>query len=183
MRRAAGRVAVVAGFAMALAVVAACGGAKTEKFDINKGAPEADAAVKGFIEGWMQASGPAPDPFAAGQTRRFLGGELGALVIGVRTGGTSGQKPVEQVFNDILKVPFPPDLGYDVIESTKQGETGAVVKVKLKYSVDSANNMIKAGKIQPADAATAFDAVKGQPVRTLTLTKGEGGWQITKVEG
>jgi len=25
--------------------------------------------------------------------------------------------------------------------------------------------------------------VKIQPVRTLTLTKGEGGWQITKVEG
>lgn len=183
MRRTAGRVAMLAGFAMALAVVVACGGTKTEKFDINKGGSEADAAVKGFIEGWAQASGPTSDQFAAGQTRRFLGGELGALVANIRTGGTSGQKPVEQVFNDIMKTPFPPDLGYDIVESTKQGETGAVVKVKLKYSVDSVNNMIKAGKIQPQDAAKAFDDVKAGPVRTLTLIKSEGGWQITKVEG
>lgn len=182
MRRAAGRVAVLAGFAAAFALVAACGGG-TEKFDITKGGSDANLAVKGFIEGWVQASGPTADQFAAGQTRRFLGGDLGALVIGVRTGGTSGQKPVDQVFNDIMKTPLPPDLGYDVVESTKQGETGAVVKVKLKYSVDSVNNMIKAGKIQPADAVKAFDDVKAGPVRTLTLTKGEGGWQITKVEG
>ncbi len=160
-----------------------CGGPEAEKFDINKGGSDADIAVKGFIDGWAQASGPTPDQFAAGQTRRFLGGELGAMVQNIRTGGTSGQKPVEQVFNDIMKVPLPPDLGYDIIEGTKQGETGAAVKVKLKYSVDSVNNMIKAGKIQPPDAAAAFDAVKSGPVRTLALAKGEGGWQITKVEG
>ncbi len=183
MRRAAGRVVMLAGFAMALAVVAACGGGGDEKFDIKKGGSDADVAVKGFIDGWVQASGPTPDQFAAGQTRRFLGGELGALVANIRTGGTSGQKPVEQVFNDIMKTPLPPDLGYDIVESTKQGDTGAVVKVKLKYSVDSVNNMIKAGKIQPEDAAKAFDAVKAGPIRTLTLAKGEGGWQITKVEG
>lgn len=174
---------MLAGFAMALAAVAACGGGAAEKFDINKGGSDADLAVKGFIEGWVQASGPTPDQFAAGQTRRFLGGDLGALVVGLRTGGTSGQKPVEQVFNDIMKTPFPPDLGYDIIESTKQGETGAVVKVKLKYSVESVNNMIKAGKIRPEDATKAFDDVKAGPVRTLTLAKGEGGWQITKIEG
>ena len=169
---------------MAFALAVACGGgAEDEKFDINKGAPEAEGAVKGFIEGWVQSSGTTPDQFAAGQTRRFLGGELAPLVVGVRTGGTSGQKPVEEVFNDIMKAPLPPDLGFDTLESTKQGETGAIVKVRLKYSVDSVNNMIKAGKVQPADAAKAFDAVKGQPVRTLTLVKGEGGWQITKVEG
>ena len=184
MRRTAERFAITAGFAMAFALVVACGGGvEEEKFDINKGAPEAEGAVKGFIEGWVQASGTTPDQFAAGQTRRFIGGELAALVVGVRTGGTSGQKPVEEVFNDIMKTPFPPDLGYDVVESTTQATTGAVVKVRLKYSTESVNNMIKAGKIQPADAVAVFDAVKVQPVRTITLTKGEGGWQITKVEG
>ena len=82
-----------------------------------------------------------------------------------------------------MKTPLPPDLGYHVVESTKQGETGAIVKVRLKYFTDSVNNMIKAGKVRPEDAAKAFDAVKVQPVRTLTLAKNEGGWQITKVEG
>ena len=169
---------------MVLALVVACGGgAADEKFDINKGASEAEGAVKGFIEGWVQASGVTPDQFAAGQTRRFIGGELAPLVVGVRTGGTSGQKPVEEVFNDIMKTPFPPDLGYDVVESTKQGDVGAVVKIRLKYSTDSVNNMIKAGKVRPEDAVAAFDAVKVQPVRALTLAKNEGGWQITKVEG
>lgn len=181
MRSTARRLAMTAGLAVAVALVAACGGSKSEKFDINKGAPEADAAVKSFIEGWMQASGPTPDQFAAGQTRRFLGGELAALVVGIKTGGTSGQKPVEQVFNDIMKTPLPPDLGFDTVESAKQGDTGATVKIRLKYSVESVNNMIKAGKIQPADASKAFDVVKAQPIRTLTLAKGEGGWQITKV--
>ena len=181
MHRTAGRLAVLAGLAVALAVVAACG-SKAEKFDINKGAPEADAAVKGFIEGWSQASGPTPDQFVAGQTRRFLGGDLGTLVANIRTGGTSGQKPVEKAFNDIMKTPLPPDLGYEILDSTKQGDAGAVVKVKLKYSVDAVNNMIKAGKVQPADAAKIFDDVKAGPVRTLTLVKGEGGWQIVKVE-
>ncbi|TAJ18263.1 MAG: hypothetical protein EPO65_09335 [Dehalococcoidia bacterium] len=80
-----------------------------------------------------------------------------------------------------MKTPLPPDLGFDTVESTKQGDTGATVKVRLKYSVESVNNMVKAGKIQPADVAKAFDTVKAQPVRTLTLAKGEGGWQITKV--
>lgn len=54
------------------------------------------------------------------------------------------------------------------------------MKVRLKCSV---NKMIKAGKVQPEAAAKAFDAAKGQSVRTLTLVKGEGGWQITKVAG
>ncbi|MBM4410514.1 MAG: hypothetical protein FJ037_04185 [Chloroflexi bacterium] len=183
MRNTAGRFAMLAGFAMALAVVAACGSDKDETFDINKGGSDADVAVNGFMDGWAQASGPTPDQFEAGQTRRFLGGDLGAMVANIRTGGTAGQKPVEQVFNDIMKTPLPPDLGYDVIESAKQGDAGAVVKIKLKYSVESVNNMVKAGKIQPEDAAKAFDEVKVGPVRTLTLARGEGGWQITKVEG
>jgi hypothetical protein len=182
MRQTAGRIAIVTGLAVALALVAACGGGN-EKFDINKGGSEADSALKGFVEGWVQASGPARDQFAAGQTRRFLGGELGAQVVNIRTGGTGSQMPVEQVFNEIMKTPLPPDLGYEIIESTKQGDSTVVVKVKFKYSVDSVNEMVKAGRIQPGDAAAAFDAVKIQPVRTLTLTKGEGGWQITKVEG
>jgi len=181
MLKAAARLATVAGLSFVLTVAAACGGGN-EKFDITKGGSDADVAVKGFMEGWAQASGPSGDQFAAGQTRRFFGGELGAQVANIRTGGTSGQKPVEQLFNDILKVPLPPDLGYDVVESTKQGDAGAVLKVRLKYSVDSVNNMIKAGKVRAEDANAAFDAVKVNPVRTLTLAKNEGGWQITKVE-
>lgn len=182
MLKAAGRLAMMTGVTLALAVGTACGGGGDEAFDINKGGSEADVAVKGFIEGWVQASGPARDQFAAGQTRRFLGGELGAQVANIRTGGTSGQKPVEQVFNDIMKTPLPPDLSYDTLESTSKDATTTVIKVRLKYSVDSVNEMVKAGRIPPSDAAAAFDAVKGQPVRTLTLVKAEGGWQITKVE-
>ena len=183
MRRTARGIALLVGFAVTLGAVSACSGGGEEKFDINKGGSDAELAVKGFIDGWSQASGATPDQFAAGQTRRFLGGDLGAMVQNVRTGGTGNQRPVEEIFNEIMKAPLPPDLGFDIVESTKQGDSGATVKVKLKYSIDSVNNMVKAGKVQPQDAAKMFEVVKTQPVRTLTLVKGTGGWQITRVEG
>lgn len=151
---------------------------RTKSSTSNEGTPEAEGAVKGFIEGWVQSSGTTPGQFAAGQTRRFLGGDLASLAVCALAAPVARSRSRKSPTTS--RSPLPPDLGFETVESTKHGETGAIVKVRLKCSV---NKMIKAGKVQPEAAAKAFDAAKGQSVRTLTLVKGEGGWQITKVAG
>jgi hypothetical protein len=179
IRRVGLRLVVLAG--SGALVAAACGGGDPAQ-DFTRGGAEAEAAIEGYIEGWVAGSGPRRDPIVGAQARRFLGGELGELVRGLRIGGTQTERRLEQVYNEIMGVPFPPDDGYTILETSAE-ESSATVRVKLNYTAAAASSLAAIGLIDFSDIQRYHEQVIHGPERVLYLERdAELGWQVHRVE-
>lgn len=171
----------------ALGLLVACGGDDDNGgvSQFRRGGAEVEESVEGFIRGWMRGSGPARDTIAASQTRRFLGGDLGARVANARVGGSQTEEPLERVFNEIMTLPFPPDADppYTVTESEQISDTEATVTVNLHYTETAASSLASLGIIGFADVQQAQDQVNGDNIRKFHLVNDETlGWQIDVIE-
>jgi hypothetical protein len=171
---------IAAGSVLLLTVfIAGCGG---ETEDFRRGGADAERALDGFLQGWIAASGPRADTITASQTRRFLGGELGAQVAGAQVGGGQTTRRIEQIYNDIMLLPFPPDDGYEIIESTGDADR-AFFRVKFKYTGNAASQMAALQLIPFARVQEVHDQVVGGPERNMFLERhAELGWQVVAVE-
>lgn len=167
-----------------MGLLAACGGGGDPTVsEFRRGAAGADAAVEGFIAGWQRGSGPARDTIAASQTRRFLGGDLGARVASATVGGSQTAEPLERMFNDIMMAPFPPDgdPAFELLESVSVSETETQVTIRLNYTPNAASALAARG-IVPFDKVNDYhQQVQSDNTRILTLREGELGWQIYEV--
>lgn len=168
---------------LALGLLSACGGGG-DASEFRKGGADVDAAVDGFIKGWVRGSGTARDTIAASQTRRYLGGALGERVANAKVGGSQTEEPLERVYNDIMGVPFPPDGDplYEILESVADSDTEATVTVKLNYTPNAASSLAALGVIPFEKVQEFHDQVTSDNVRILQLIKGDVGWQIHTVE-
>lgn len=169
---------------LAFGLLSACGGDEGGVSEFRKGGADVDAAVDGFITGWVRGSGTARDTIAASQTRRYLGGTLGERVASAKVGGSQTEEPLERVYNDIMAVPFPPDGDplYEIVESIANSDTEATVTVKLNYTANAASSLAALGVIPFEKVQEFHQLVSTDNVRILHLTKGDVGWQIHTVE-
>lgn len=166
------RVARLTATVMSLGLLlAACGG------DDSVDEAGAREALDGFIEGWAAASGTRSDAIRAQQTRRFLGGDLGAQVQGVRPG-----EGLERMYNEMMGAPFPPDNGHEVVGEPEVTEQEATFRVRLLYSGRAAGAMAAAGFISQAEVSDLQSQVADGLERTFVLRPNdEGDWQIHEI--
>lgn len=171
---------------VSLVVLAACGedGGPSE---FRRGGADVEETVTKFVEGWKRGSGPARDTIAASQARRYLSlaGEDGDRIRNAKVGGSQTEEPLERVFNQVMRVPFPPnsDPPVEITENTQPDETHATVIATLNYTESAASELAAQGILSFDEVQAAQEQVAGGVTRTFQLEKQEDGWRITSIEG
>lgn len=171
----------------------ACGG--SDGGGSSSAAGGAEDVVTDWVEGWARASGITRDEITAGQIRRFLTGDLLALVEGLQTGGEAlrlGQAGgsgattrIDLEYNKMVGLAIPPNEKppLTITESSLGGDgASATVVVTLHYS-DNAAAAASVSGLFPNDRIAEIQAtLVPAPAKTFTLVKVDGDWKISAID-